>query len=126
MILWLNVWNKEILTLRNFFVVTKKFLKAKFDYSTLSRFEYYMKSNHIISMVNTYELLLEKCSQGKYVLDNLQTPRKSSPTMYYWLQYIANHEEMFVVHSLKILVLKGWNIIFSLDYSWSEFGLETV
>ena len=31
MVLWLNVWNKEILTLRNFVVVTKKFLKAKFD-----------------------------------------------------------------------------------------------
>ena len=29
------VWNKELLTLRNFFVVTKKFLKAKFDYSTI-------------------------------------------------------------------------------------------
>ena len=31
MVLWLNVWNKELLSLRNFFVVTKKFLKAKFD-----------------------------------------------------------------------------------------------
>ena len=31
MVLWLNVWNKELLTLKNFFVVTKKFLKAKFD-----------------------------------------------------------------------------------------------
>jgi hypothetical protein len=31
LVLWLNVWNKELLTLRNFFVVTKKFLKAKFD-----------------------------------------------------------------------------------------------
>ena len=31
MVLWLNVWNKELLTLRNFFVVNKKFLKAKFD-----------------------------------------------------------------------------------------------
>ena len=31
MVLWLSVWNKELLTLRNFFVATKKFLKAKFD-----------------------------------------------------------------------------------------------
>ena len=31
MVLWLNVWNKELLTLRDFLVVTKKFLKAKFD-----------------------------------------------------------------------------------------------
>ena len=31
MVLCLNVWNKELLTFRNFFVVTKKFLKAKFD-----------------------------------------------------------------------------------------------
>ena len=30
-VLWWNVWNKELLTLRNFFVATKKFLKAKFD-----------------------------------------------------------------------------------------------
>ena len=31
MVLWLNVWNKELLTLRNLFVVTKMFLKANFD-----------------------------------------------------------------------------------------------
>ena len=31
MVLWLNVWNKELFTLRNFFGVTKKFLKVKFD-----------------------------------------------------------------------------------------------
>ena len=30
-LIWLNDWNKELLTLRNFFVVTKNFLKAKFD-----------------------------------------------------------------------------------------------
>ena len=34
MVLWLNVWNKELLTLRNSFVVIKKFLKAKFDCNT--------------------------------------------------------------------------------------------
>ena len=33
-VLWLNVWNKELLTLRNSFVVIKKFLKAKFDCNT--------------------------------------------------------------------------------------------
>ena len=38
MLLWLNVWNKELLTLRNFFVVTKKFLKAKFDCNTFCNY----------------------------------------------------------------------------------------
>ena len=32
MVLWSDILNKELLTLRNFFVVTKKFLKAKFDW----------------------------------------------------------------------------------------------
>ena len=31
MVFWSNSLNKELLTLRNHFVVTKKFLKAKFD-----------------------------------------------------------------------------------------------
>ena len=43
MVLWLNVWNKELLTLRNFFVVTKKFLKAKFD----CILQPYIDHNHI-------------------------------------------------------------------------------
>ena len=36
MVLCLNVLNKELLTLRNLFVVTKKFLKVKFDCISIS------------------------------------------------------------------------------------------
>ena len=90
MVLWLNVWNKELLTLRNFFVVTKKFLKAKFDCnSALSRTIF---KNFLTTFNNFQQFFQHTIFFFKIVNSNLQIKttlclKKFLPT------YNSNDEE---------------------------------
>ena len=53
MVFWSNSLNKELLTLRNHFVVTKKFLKAKFDCTSVTKF--WLKRT--LSSLNTHSYI---------------------------------------------------------------------
>ena len=99
MALWSDVWNKELLTLRNFFVMTKKFLKAKFDCTWIA-----IWCKGVIQMIHPFG---NSISSVQKPLD-LTTPAK----------YRRKMRIINLNFQIKKLISLACRVVWKPDFSW--------
>ena len=109
MVLWLNVCNKELLTLRNFLVTTKKFLKAKFD--CINFFGLWFKQCAVLSLIaRFYKVESGMILTVLYLVVDQSMNSNSQPKSRQALRNVTKLWDHFYRHPNNLpLHESGWN-----------------